>query len=232
MSELHVDSVSKSFGVNQVLTDIFISCKPGDIIGLLGRNGGGKSTLLKIVFGALKADNKFVRIDGKMVSGLCESKGMIAYLPQNNFLPGHLKISTIVELFCKTSEVDDIKSNQHVAPFLNKRSNELSGGERRMVEILLIIHATAKYILIDEPFNGVAPIYKDDVKRLVQEHSREKGFVITDHDHMNIMDIATKIILLQDGCTREIKTKDELVYWGYMPGGTLKIIKTNWAGKV
>ena len=218
MNELQVDSVSKSFGINPVLTDIFISCKPGDIIGLLGRNGEGKSTLLKIIFGSLKADNKFIRIDGKIINGLGDGKNKIRYLPQHNFLPSHLKINTIIELFCKPSEMAIVKNNQHIKPFLNKKTNELSGGERRMVEILLIIHTEAMYILIDEPFNGVEPIYKNDIKRLVQEHSQQKGFIITDHDHRNIVDIATKIILLFDGGTKQIKIKDELMDWGYMPG--------------
>jgi lipopolysaccharide export system ATP-binding protein len=63
MSGLHVDSVRKDFGIRRVLNDVFLSCEVGEIVGLLGRNGSGKSSLLKIVFGSCAADYKFVSID-------------------------------------------------------------------------------------------------------------------------------------------------------------------------
>ena len=145
MRELQVDSVSKSFGYSQLLSDIYFSCRPGEIIGLLGRNGCGKSTLLKIIFGSLCADNKFVRVNGAIASTLSETKNKISYLPQNSFLPSHLKIKKIIDLFCKPRTYL-LEINPHVKPFLNRKSNELSGGERRIIEILLILNSTAEYI--------------------------------------------------------------------------------------
>jgi ABC-type multidrug transport system ATPase subunit len=216
MDELYVDSVRKSFGFKHVLTDIFISCKPGDRIGLIGRNGSGKSTCLKIIAGSLKADNHFIRVNGQHITGLAESQGKISYLPQNNFLPTHLKVNRIIDLFCKT-EIDTLKNNPHIKPFLKRKSKELSGGEQRMIEILLIIHAGAQYVLIDEPFNGVEPLYKVEIKKLIQEHSREKGFIVTDHDYKSILALTTKIILLHEGCVKEIKTEEDLIKWGYLP---------------
>jgi ABC-type multidrug transport system ATPase subunit len=216
MHELHIDSVSKSFGANQVLTDIFISCKPGDLIGLLGRNGSGKSTLLKIIAGSLSADNKYIRVDGQNISSVSDSKGKIGYLPQDNFLPTHLKVNRIIDLFCK-SDIGSLKNSPHIKPFLNSKSKELSGGERRMLEILLIIHSGAQYILIDEPFNGVEPLYKEDVKNLLKGYSQEKGFIITDHDYKNILAIATKMMMLHHGSIKEIKADEDLIKWGYLP---------------
>lgn len=217
MSELYVDSVVKSFGDRDVLTDIFISCRTADIVGLLGRNGSGKSTLLKIIFGSVPASHKFIQINGMVTKGLRSNKSMISYVPQHSFLPDHLKIDTIVDLFCIRSEVNAVKNNDHVKPFLKRKAKELSGGERRLVEILLIVSTQATYVLIDEPFNGVAPIYKDEIKQLVKQHAQRKGFIITDHDHVNIMNLANRIILLDNGSTREVKTSDELRYWGYLP---------------
>ena len=109
MNELYVDSVVKSFNTHPVLTDIFISCKPGDIVGLLGRNGSGKSTLLKIIFGSTHADHKFIRVDGTVSTGIHPNNSRISYLPQHSFLPSHLTISTIVDLFCNRSEVSSVK---------------------------------------------------------------------------------------------------------------------------
>ena len=218
MHELHVDSVCKSFGTNQVLHDIFISCKPGEIIGLFGRNGCGKTTLLKIIFGSLRAENKFVRVNGRIIRTVNENKKKIAYLPQKNFLPDHLQIKKTVDLFCEADQTNSLKNNPHVKPFLHRKSSELSGGERRMIELLLILNSRAEYILIDEPFNGVEPLYKEEIKNNIQKHSQHKGFIITDHDYWSIVAIATKVMLLQDGSIKETKTGDELIKVNYLGG--------------
>ncbi|MBN1111977.1 MAG: ATP-binding cassette domain-containing protein [Bacteroidales bacterium] len=217
MSKLHVDSIIKNFDTKQVLTDVFISCQKGDIIGLLGRNGTGKSTLLKIIFGSIPADNKFVKIGDKISSGLFDNRKLIKYLPQDNFLPNHVKVKTIIELFCDKNKAELIKKHKLIVPMLNKKSKQLSGGEKRLLEILLIIYSDSTYSLIDEPFNGVAPLYKEEIKDLIKGQSADKGFIITDHDYRNILDIATRIIIIHDGGTKELKSKKELIDWGYIP---------------
>ncbi|WP_044213685.1 ATP-binding cassette domain-containing protein [Flammeovirga sp. OC4] len=220
MSKLHVDSIIKNIDSRQVLTDVFISCQKGEIIGLLGRNGTGKSTLLKIIFGSIPADGKFVKIGEKISNGLFDNRKLIKYLPQDHFLPDHVKVQTIIELFCDKHKADLIKRNELIAPMLNKKSKQLSGGERRLLEVLLIIHSESTFALIDEPFNGVAPIYKEEIKDSIKKQSLEKGFIITDHDYRNILDIATRIVIIHDGGTKEIKNKNELVDWGYIPATT------------
>jgi len=216
MNNLHVDSVIKSFGTRQVLTDIYVSCTKGEIVGLLGRNGSGKSTLLKIIFGSLSADAKFIRIDDKLINGLYDNRKLVNYLPQHSCMPNHLKVSTIISLFCDKQNAGLIMANEHIKPFLNKRSRQLSGGEKRLVEIFMLIHSDAKYILIDEPFNGIDPLLKEEIKSLIRTHSATKGFIVTDHDYRNILDIATRILLLHDGGTKAIAKKEDLHYWGYV----------------
>ncbi len=214
---MQVESVMKSFGTKHVLTDVFLSCRPGEIIGLLGKNGTGKSTLLKIIFGSLSADQKFIKIGHKIIRGLLNNRNLVNYLPQNHFLPNHIKVSTIIYLFCDKRNASLIKANDLIKPMLNKKSKQLSGGEKRILEILLVLHSNVRYILIDEPFNGIDPIYKEDIKNLIKEQSINKGFIITDHDYRNILDIATRIILMHDGGTKVILKNDELKIWGYIP---------------
>ncbi len=217
MSHLHVDSVIKSFGTRQVLTDVYLSCKQGEIIGLLGRNGSGKSTLLKIIFGSLDAERKFVKVGDKIINGLYDNRDLISYLPQDHFLPDHLGVSLMISLLCDYENATLLKENEHISVMLDKKSSQLSGGERRLLEIMLIIHSKAKYVLIDEPFNGIAPIYKDIIKYQIKEQSKNKGFIITDHDYRNILDISTRIILMHDGGTKHISDIGELKRWGYIP---------------
>lgn len=217
MKELHADSITKAFGDNVVLTDVHLRCQPGEIIGLLGRNGSGKSTMLKIIFGSLSADTRFVRIDGLYHRGLQDNLGKLAYLPQNNFLPKHLIIKKILELYCDKDSVKLLSEMKIFQEAGSKKSSELSGGEQRLIEVILLIYSNSSYVFLDEPFNGIAPFYKDEIKRMIVSQSKTKGFVITDHDYRNVLDVATKIVLMHDGGTKVIDDKEKLKFWNYIP---------------
>ncbi len=216
MSELFVDSILKTYGTKQVLTDIHLTCKKGEIVGLLGRNGSGKSTLLKIIFGGVGAEGKYIRVGEKIINNLSENRKLINYLPQDNFLPSHIKIDRIINLFCNQTEGDIIRNIDWVKPYLHKKSSRLSGGERRMLEVYLIIYSDAKFVLIDEPFNGIAPLYKEELKTRIKEQTQNKGFIITDHDYRNVINLASRIVLIFDGGTKNIDNNEELIEWGYL----------------
>jgi len=216
--DLYVDSVTKSFGQNRVLTDIFLSCRPGEIIGLLGRNGSGKSTLMKIIFGSIYADTKFVRVCGKMVNSPFDSKGLVKYLPQNNFLPENVGVRTILRIYCDDLQGTKIAADDDIGPILERKVGTLSGGERRLLEVYLTLYAEAKFLLIDEPFDKIAPIYREKIKNLIREQSKGKGVVVTDQNYHEILDLATRVVLLTDGGLKNINDPDELAYWGYTPG--------------
>lgn len=217
MSLLHVDSVRKQIGGRQILNDVFLSCRQGEIVGLLGRNGSGKSTLLKIIFGSLSADHKYVTIDGRVKRSLADTRNLIRYLPQDSFLPGHIRIKTIISCFCNQVHAAVIRDHELIRPFLAKKANQLSGGEKRILEILLMIYSDARYLLLDEPFNGIAPLHIELIKGLIRKHGQHKGFIITDHDYSNVLDISETIILIQDGNTRKINDLQELIDYGYLP---------------
>ena len=218
MNKLHVDSVTKNYGYNTILTNIYLSCKPGEIVGLMGRNGSGKSTLLKIIFGCLSAEYKHVRVGKKLIRNIFDRRNLINYLPQHSFLPNHLRIKTLIKLFCDKRNENLILANDLIEPHLHKFITQLSGGERRLLEILLLVHSKANFILLDEPFNGVAPLYKDVIKQYINDQAKEneKGFIITDHDYRNIIEIATRMVLLHDGRTIAVKDQQELIDYGYL----------------
>jgi ABC-type multidrug transport system ATPase subunit len=219
MSQLYVDSIIKSYDSKQVLTDIFLTCDTGEIIGLIGRNGSGKSTLLKIIFGSISAEQKFVKIDNQRINSIKDNRNLIKYLPQNGFLPNHIKIKTIIDLFCNNVNAEVISNHRLIKQHLSKRASQLSSGERRILEILLIVYSNAKFILIDEPFNGVAPVYKEDIMQIIKEQSKDKGIIITDHDYRNVMAVSTKLIAIKDGGTIPILSKDDLEKLGYLSFG-------------
>ncbi len=216
MSTLHIDSLKKSYDTNIILSDIFLSCEMGEIKGLIGRNGSGKSTLLKIVFGTESAASKFVRVGDKIIRTVSDGRHLINYLPQENFLPNNTKVKTLINLFLPKKSRKLVLNNEHIKPILNHVNQDLSGGEKRIVEILLIIHSDAEFILLDEPFNGVSPIIKEYIIDYIKELKSEKGFIITDHDYENVIQLADSIVFLKDGFLKSIKEKSHLVDLGYL----------------
>lgn len=212
---LEVDSVIKSFGDKNLLTDIYLKCQPGDRIAIFGWNGSGKSTLFKIIFGTMNGDRSFIRIDGKVQKKQAFRSGQIAYLPQHNFLPPSIRVEEAINLYIQASERKQFLNDKNLAYTNYSRAEELSGGELRYLEIKLILFCSAKYILLDEPFNGISPVCCESVRELIQKASQSKGIIMTDHNFREIHKIANRILLLDQGALKEIKEKSELISYGY-----------------
>lgn len=214
MKGLHVDSVIRHFHTTRVLSDIYLSCLPGEIVGILGRNGSGKSTLLKIIFGSLPADHAYVKIDGKVFSNRSERPSQIAYLYQDTFIPAPLKVKTVLKLM----QVEHLAGHPVVKPLLNQTVATISGGELRYLEILIIVNRPAAYIILDEPFNGLSPILKEEVKEIIRTTAREgKGIILTDHDYRNVLDISVQKYIMRNGTLKPFRDPEELRLLGYLP---------------
>ena len=213
---LEIDSVQKSYGQNSVLTDVYLRCETGDIIGLLGRNGSGKSTFMKILFGSISADQKFIRIDDKIFDHPYLTTGVISYLPQDFFLPRHMRLDTAVNLFLPEKQAATFFKDLILRKLRYSKVSNLSGGEQRYVEIKLLLNSYAKFILLDEPFNGIAPILIKTIKEMIRQSARDKGVILTDHDYHNVIDVANRHYLFADGGLKPILKKEDLVMRGYM----------------
>jgi lipopolysaccharide export system ATP-binding protein len=214
---LEIDSIRKSFGDYQVLTDVALACKPGDIIGLLGRNGSGKSTLLKIIFGTLFTDYKFIRINDEILDQSFKSDNKIAYLPQDNFLPKNITVKKAIDIYSDEFNPKVFFEDEVLSKVTRTKIGNLSGGESRYLEVKLLMNLDSMFILLDEPFNGISPIHIELVKNMIREKSVKKGIILTDHDYRNVLDITNKYYLLFDSGLKSIKTKQDLVDWGYVP---------------
>lgn len=213
---LEIDSVIKSLGNKQILTDIYLKCQTGNIIGILGRNGTGKTTLLKILFGTLAAERKFIKIDGKILNRVYKTKNELCYLPQHNYLPKTMTVEKAARLYINKALVESFFNDRLLTLIRKTKISNLSGGELRYLEIKLILFTDSKFVLLDEPFNGVSPIMADLIKEHILEASKTKGIILTDHDYRNVLDVANCYCLLFDGGIKKIKEKHELVRWGYI----------------
>ena len=209
---LEIDSILKSFGERTILADVYLKCCRGDIIALFGRNGTGKSTLLNIIFGTLKADRKFIRID---VKGPAFRSGLLAYLPQHPSFPSHLKVSQIAELCIAPEDRKRFFADKILFRIRTSRICEISTGEQRYLEIKTTLFSPAPYILLDEPFSGVSPVVAEQIRKLMTESAQNHGIILTDHNFREVHKIANRITLLDDCYLKEIKNREELIPYGY-----------------
>jgi ABC-type lipopolysaccharide export system ATPase subunit len=216
-NELLVDSISKSYYDKSVLRDIYLKINTGNIVGLFGRNGCGKSTLLKIIFGTLEAESKFIRINGITCNNQAFKRKNIKLLPQNDFLPKYLKVSSVIKLYCNKNNIDNIINDKIIERIYKTKIGYISGGELRYLEIKLLLNMESDFILLDEPFNGVSPLLIDAIKIIILEKSKTKGIVLTDHDYRNVLSVANRIYLMQDGSIKEMKTIEEIKEYDYIP---------------
>ncbi|MEC5171779.1 MULTISPECIES: ATP-binding cassette domain-containing protein [Chryseobacterium] len=217
MSKLHIDSVTKSYGSKTILKDIYLSCETGKIVALLGGIGSGKSTLLQIIFGTLKGDSQFIKFNDQVLTKQSDRKNKIAYLPQTPIFPRDIKIKNLISLFCNDVNAQKLFNSDLLEPLLNRTTRNLSGGERKMVEVLTIIHSNADFILLEEPYSGLSPILTEKVMRMIKEMSRKKGFIISNFMTEYALELSDEIYLLSDAYLRQIKDLRELRLHYYLP---------------
>ncbi|NML56187.1 ATP-binding cassette domain-containing protein [Chryseobacterium cheonjiense] len=217
MSKLHVDSVTKSYGSKKVLQDVYLNCETGKIVALLGPIGSGKSTLLQIIFGTLKGESQFIKFNNQVLTKQSERRNKIAYLPQTPVFPKDIKIKNLISLFCNEANTQKLFNSDLIQPLLSRTMRNLSGGERKMVEVLTIIHSNADFILLEEPYSGLSPILTEKVMRMIKEMSRKKGFIISNFMTEYALELSDEIYLLSDAYLRQIKDLRELRLHYYLP---------------
>lgn len=223
MNTLEVDSIRLSFSSfsseQRILTDCYLSCVSGEIIGILGRNGCGKSSLFKIIFGSLEPTNKFIRINGEVCSKPFKKK-LVGYIPQVNIFPKELSVAKLLKFIFDNNKPEAIYENKRIASMLKTKIRNLSGGELKYLEVLTMLHMDHPFILLDEPFSGVEPIYQKEIQALLRSNPQNKGILLTDHNYRNILEVSDKLYLLREGVLRQVTDFAELEFFGYVPSGT------------
>jgi len=212
---LEIDSVILEFGSKRVLQDVYLKSETGKITGLLGRNGTGKSCLMKILFGELNPDNKSVRINGKSLISTYRSPHDIRYLPQGRFIPTALTVKRIFKDF-ELDFSDLINHFPELARFYTSTLRNLSGGERRIIEIYVILASAAKFCLLDEPFSHIMPVHIEAIKKLILREKENKGIIITDHFWQDITDICDDLYVITNGKTYLTKNIQDIEKLGYI----------------
>lgn len=218
MNKLVVSKVLKKYKDKQILNNVSIECKTNEIITIFGRNGSGKSTLLKSIFGTIKTDNIEIIINGIPINydKVIESR-QISYLPQNSFLPKSIKVAMIIQMYFKNAEIQDkIFYSPRINNIQNKSVGNLSLGELRYFELLLISYLEHPFLLLDEPFSMIEPLFVELIKERLKLVKKEKGIILTDHYYEDVLDIADKSYLIKDTKIIFINNKSELYKHNYL----------------
>lgn len=207
-----------SFGKKEVLKEVSFSLKTREILGIFGRNGCGKSTLLKMIFGTLRNGSVKISIDGIILNASENiSAERIAYLPQHSFLPKNSKVRDLIPIyFSEETKQDAIFNDALIAKLASKKVSELSLGQVRYLEVLLVGNLDHPFLMLDEPFSMIEPLYKIEIKNLLNKLKVEKGIIITDHYYQDVLDISSQNLLIKDGIGIPIKSKDDLKHLEYL----------------
>ena len=210
---LEIDSIQLAFNERSILSDIYLKCETGKITGLLGRNGQGKSCLMKIIYGTLSAE-KSIRFDAITQQTAFKRPDLLLYLPQFNFIPKNVTLKRIFTDF----ELDFSNfliafpefTKQYHSPIAN-----LSGGERRLIEVYVIVKSKSQFAMLDEPFTHLNPLQIAKVQTLLVNEKENKGLLITDHMFRHITTISNDLYVLNNGKTYLTKNISDIELLGY-----------------
>ena len=218
--KFEIDNVELYFKNKQILKGVYLKAETGKVTGILGSNGSGKSCLLQIAFGSMKAKYKLVRINSKPITKPLFLTKQVKYLPQHHFTPNSLKVINAFKNFQVDWE-EFISYFEAFSIYKNKKIRTLSGGERRVIETYIILKSKSNIVLLDEPFSHIAPLYIEIISKIIAEEKQHKTIIITDHMYRHIISESDTIYLLKNGCTKLIENISELEDYKYLNIGSL-----------
>ena len=213
--KLLIDSVQLRFGDNTVLQGAYVTSYKGRVTGVLGRNGTGKSCLFKCIMGGIRPQNKYIRLNDEPRTDYGHIGLRVKYLPQEHFIPPGITLPQAYELYGVDYE-GLVRFDDKYDSYRNHKVKALSGGDRRIAELYLILNTDAEFCILDEPFSNIAPVYDEKIRALIQEQKAKKGIIITDHIYEEILRVADDLFLLRDGFTYQIDSRADLVRLGYI----------------
>ena len=209
---LIVNKISKTYGSKQVVRDINLTIKRGEIVGLLGPNGAGKTTTFYIIVGLVKSDSGSILLDKGDISNLpIYSRGQmgISYLPQEASIFRGMNVEDNLLSIIEITEPEKNKQEIILQSLLNEfdinhvrksKSIVLSGGERRRLEIARTLASNPKYLLLDEPLTGIDPVSIEEIKTIIKKLKEKNiGILITDHNVRETLKIVDRVYIVNEG---------------------------------
>ena len=213
--ELSASNLRKSYSNKLAVDNVDIKVSSGETLGLLGPNGAGKTTLFYMIVGLLSSDSGEVLVNGENITkeniSLRAKKG-ISYLPQEPSVFRRLSVRENIKAALeqrkdlteaeRNNELERLAKEFNIYLLLDSKAIQLSGGERRRLEIARALASDPAFLLLDEPFAGIDPIAVSDLKETIRRlNSEGLGIVISDHNVRDTMQICHKVLIISNGKT-------------------------------
>ena len=199
---VYLDHVTKNYGHEVALMDVSLNIQPGRIIGLLGPNGSGKTTIIKLINGLLQPSLGNIYIHGQLPSPA--SKKVVSYLPDTTYLNEDMKIIDAIRYFqdfyadFNVQRAYQLLNDLHLHP--NQKLNSLSKGNKEKVQLILVMSREADLYVLDEPIGGVDPAARDYILRTIIQNRRPNSSVlISTHLIADIEQVLDEAIFINQG---------------------------------
>ena len=215
--------LSKSFKKKGIVQDISLKVNRGEIIGLLGSNGSGKTTSFYMIIGLIKPDKGKVLLDGSNITDLPMHKRArmgIVYLPQETSVFRDMTVEENILCALEALGLNQEEISKRLRKILDEfdlnsiakqKAYTLSGGQRRRVEVSRAVAFDPAFLLLDEPFSGVDPISIGEIQKIIQDLKEKNiGILITDHNVRETLSICDFVYLIDDGQMFETGTPTQI----------------------
>lgn len=230
---IQLQNVSKSFKKQPAVQNLNLQVQGGEILGLLGANGAGKSTTINMLLGFLSPDSGTVKIDQKETSKeTAEVRQLVGYIPENVNLYPYLTGLENLDYFCKLAGLKYSKTELHEflatcglqAEAYNKKVSDYSKGMRQKVGIAIAYAKKAKVYLLDEPASGLDPLASNELSELLKKLAAEGATILmATHDIFRVREVCHRIGILKQGeLVKELRSEEvsanqlEQLYLEYM----------------
>lgn len=210
---LECRNLSKSYGIKNALNGMDITLEKGKIIGLLGPNGSGKTTFIKMINGLLKPSSGEILIDGNPIG--CESKKIVSYLPERTYLDNNMKVKELLDYFqdfytdFNREKALDMLARLNINP--EDKLKTMSKGTKEKVQLILVMSREAELYILDEPIGGVDPAAREYIlNTIITNYNPNASLIISTHLISDIEQILEDVIFIQNGNLVLHKSVDEI----------------------
>jgi urea transport system ATP-binding protein len=217
---LDVRNLSVAYGQSEVLHGVNFTVTPGEIVAVVGRNGMGKSTLMKSLMGVMPARTGKILVDGADVAGLPSYQRVahgLAYVPQGRQIFGTMTVRENIETGLVVTGKSQVPQQIYdlfpiLAEFAGRRGGNLSGGQQQQLAIARALASDPKVLLLDEPTEGIQPSIIKDLARLLREirSIRNICIVVCEQVLSFVLDVADRILVMEGGRIVHADTRDQV----------------------
>jgi len=201
-----LQSISKSFGEHQVLSDITLEFPSGTVTAVIGPNGSGKTTMMKSILGLVTPSAGTIQVDGQPAIGNARSRERMGYMAQIARYPENLTAQEVIDMVKGLRQIEtngtmaSLIERFDLAPHLNKPMRTLSGGTRQKVGAVIAMMYEPTSLLLDEPTAGLDPVASERLKEEIARH-RDRGttVLITSHILSEIQELADRVAYIHEG---------------------------------